>query len=118
MGEMSAKYADLIVLTEEDYRTEDVYVIIDEIAQGCLKQGAHELIPEEYKITAEIKSPVFFRVPDRNTAVKFTIQKLARGGDTVILTGKAHEKSLCRGKIEFPWNEYEAVKKALSERLT
>lgn len=116
MGEMSAKYADLIVLTEEDYRTEDVHVIIDEIAQGCLKQGAQELNPEEFKITAEVKSPVFFRVPDRKSAVMFAIQKLARSGDTVILTGKAHEKSLCRGKIEFPWNEHEAVKKALSER--
>ena len=39
--------------------------------------------------------------------------KTAKRNDVVVITGKGHENSLCRGKIEYPWNEYEAVKKAL-----
>ncbi|PIZ47670.1 UDP-N-acetylmuramoyl-L-alanyl-D-glutamate--2,6-diaminopimelate ligase, partial [Candidatus Woesebacteria bacterium CG_4_10_14_0_2_um_filter_39_14] len=42
MGEMAAKYADLMVLTAEDPRTEDVNQIIEQIAQGALKEGAQE----------------------------------------------------------------------------
>ncbi|TSC53992.1 MAG: Uncharacterized protein LiPW16_211 [Microgenomates group bacterium LiPW_16] len=95
MGEISAKYAQVIVLTEEDYRTEDVNEIIEEIAQG---------IPVKKKI---------FKIPDRQEAINFAI-KIAKKRDLVILTGKGHEKSLCRGKIEYPWDEREAVKIALS----
>ena len=32
----------------------------------------------------------------------------------VIITGKAHEKSMNYGKGEVPWDDYKAVKKALS----
>ena len=38
---------------------------------------------------------------------------IAKKNDVVVLTGKAHEKSLCRSKTEYPWDEYEAVKKVL-----
>ncbi len=112
MGTESAKFADLIVLTEEDCRTEDVNQIIDQIALGCINQGAKEL--QVRQIGQKFESPVFFRIPGRLQAINFAINKLAKKGDTVILTGKAHEKSLCRGKVEYPWSEHEAVKQAIS----
>jgi len=34
-----------------------------------------------------------------------------------VLTGKAHEKSLCRGKIEYPWDEKEAVEKIIKSLI-
>ena len=49
---------------------------------------------------------------DRQTAINQAI-KIARIDDVVVLTGKAHEKSMCRGQIEYPWDEYKAVEKAL-----
>jgi len=113
MGEKSAVYADLIVLTEEDYRTEDVNKIIDQIAQGAHNKGAVEMRTQEFEKALKSKKPVIFRIPNRQEAIDFTIQKLARKGDTAILTGKAHEESLCRGKVEFSWSEHEAVEKAL-----
>lgn len=97
MGTMSAKYADIIVLTEEDYRKEHVEKIMDEITSG---------IPAGRQV---------YRYPNRQDAINFAIS-LAKPGDTVIITGKAHEKSLCRGSKEYPWNEHEAVKKALKKR--
>ncbi len=116
MGENSAKYSDYIVLTEEDYRSEDVNEIIEQIAVGCKRQRAIERNSNQIELVKQDekeKRPVFFRIPDRQEAINFAVRKLAKKGDTVILTGKAHEKSLCRGKIEYPWDEYEAVKKAL-----
>lgn len=96
MGEASAKFADISVLTEEDYRTEHLEDILDAIARG---------IPPGHE---------FHRYPNRQDAISFAIS-LAKPGDTVIVTGKAHEKSLARGKKEYPWNEFEAVKKALAK---
>lgn len=96
MGAASAKYADIIVLTEEDYRSEDVNQIIDHIASG---------IPVGKEV---------HRYPNRDEAIRFALQ-LAKPGDLVIITGKGHEKSLCRGKIEYPWSDQEAVRKAIGE---
>lgn len=94
MGEISAKYTEIIVLTEEDYRTEDVNQIIEEIGKK---------IPSKKEI---------YKIPDRQEAINLAV-KIAKKGDLVILTGKGHEKSLCRGKKEYPWSEHDAVKKAL-----
>lgn len=96
MGTMSARHADVIVLTEEDYRRENVEKIIDEIASG---------IPANHEL---------YRYPNRQDAISFAIS-IAKLGDTVICTGKAHEKSLCRGDKEYSWSEHEAVRKALSK---
>ncbi len=93
MGEASAKYSDVILITEEDYRTEDLKKICEQIGSGIKNKG--------YKI-----------IVDRQDAINQAI-KIAKTGDIVVLTGKAHEKSLCRGKTEEPWDEYKAVEKAL-----
>lgn len=114
MGQKSALYADIIVLTEEDYRTEDVNLIISQIAAGCQKQGAAELKINQVNQIGKNKYPVFMRIPDRQKAINFTIQKLGRAGDVLLFTGKAHEKSLCRGKIEYPWDEFKAISSALA----
>ncbi|MDP1722619.1 MAG: UDP-N-acetylmuramyl-tripeptide synthetase [Candidatus Gottesmanbacteria bacterium] len=94
MGKASARYADTIVLTEEDYRTEDVHVIIDEIASG---------IPP---------GKLVVRLPDREEAIAFALSE-AKSGDCVMITGKGHEKSIARGKVEYPWSDQETVKKVM-----
>jgi len=93
MGEASAKFSDAIFITEEDYRTEDFKKICEQIASG-------------------IKNKNYQIIPNRLEAINQAI-KIAKVDDIVVLTGKGHEKSLCRGKTEEPWDEYEAVEKAL-----
>ena len=44
--------------------------------------------------------------------MKVAIQAV-RQDDVIVITGKSHEKSLARGRVEYPWSEYEAVKNAL-----
>jgi len=96
MGKASAAYADSIVLTEEDYRTENVEKIMDDIASGI---------------------PVYkdvHRFANRSDAIAFALNDVKKE-DTVIITGKGHEKSLCRGRTEYPWSDQEAVKKLLKK---
>lgn len=111
MGEASARYADLTILTEEDYRSEDPRKINREIAVGLKQSGFIEVSPEEFGQ----KSKTYTVIIDRDEALN-TALKLAKEGDVVIFTGKGHEKSLCRGKIEYPWDEKKTVLEALSKR--
>jgi len=100
MGEIASRLADLVVLTAEDPRTEDVDKIIDQIAAGCQKAGW-------------IEGEKYFRVPDRREAIKFALKKLAKKGDIIVICGKGHEKSMCFGNTEYPWSDQKEVRLAL-----
>lgn len=102
MGEIAGEYDDIIILTEEDYRTEDVEEIIHQIENGI---NSKNQVPSTKKIS-------ILRLQNRQEAIDKAIS-LAGKDDLVLLTGKGHERSLCRGKVEYPWSEQEAVKKAL-----
>lgn len=102
MGEIATTLADLMILTAEDPRTEDVNEIIEQIARGCRKAGG-------------VEDKTFFRVPDRQEAIDFAIQKLTKKDDIVVICGKGHEKSMCFGKTEVPWSDQKAVRKALKK---
>lgn len=111
MGEESGNYADLVILTEEDYRDEDVTEISYEIAVGLHKTGFTEVTPEEFGT----KNKTFTLIGDRGEAVKKAFA-ISKPGDVLVFTGKGHEKSLCRGTTEYPWNEQEAVQLAFEHR--
>jgi UDP-N-acetylmuramoyl-L-alanyl-D-glutamate--2,6-diaminopimelate ligase len=98
MGEMSSKYADVIILTAEDPRREPVEKIMSEIASGINKR---------------IK---VLKISDRKDAIRQAI-KMAKKGDYVLLTGKSHEKSMNYGHGEEMWDEYSAAQEALQLRL-
>lgn len=116
MGEIAAKRADLAVLTAEDPRTEDVRTIIDAIALGCQKGGMKEGSKKANFNPKSNGRKYFYRIPDRQEAINFAIRRLAHRGDTVIICGKGHEKSMCWGKVEYPWDEHKAIEKALLSR--
>jgi UDP-N-acetylmuramoyl-L-alanyl-D-glutamate--2,6-diaminopimelate ligase len=109
MGEESATYADITIITEEDYRTEDINTIAKEISLGLKKNGFVYESPE--KLTS-FKQHAYTIIHDRRGAIEKALE-LAREGDVVIMTGKGHEKSLCRGKKEYPWSDQEAVRNIL-----
>jgi UDP-N-acetylmuramoyl-L-alanyl-D-glutamate--2,6-diaminopimelate ligase len=100
MGQNAAKYADLIVLTADDPRTESVEEITEEIAKGCLKEGFKD-------------GKNLFRVLDRNEGIRFAIQDLAKKGDIIVVCGKGHQKYFYQGKEEIPWDEHQVIKKIL-----
>lgn len=108
MGEASGQFSDKVIVTEEDYRTEDAMTICREIAKGLENKGFKQVNYDQLHGTEKTYSIILNREKAVRTAVR-----LAKPGDVVVVTGKAHEKSLCRGKTEYPYSEHEAVKKAL-----
>jgi UDP-N-acetylmuramoyl-L-alanyl-D-glutamate--2,6-diaminopimelate ligase len=100
-GNIAGKYADEVVLTEEDDRDTPGIQILDEIAAGAEKAG-------------KIRDKDLFLVHDRAEAVKFTLGR-AKKGDTVLLLGKGHEKSIERADGEHPWNEIATARRLLKK---
>ncbi len=100
MGRESGTLADLTIVTEEDYRTEDPRRIFKMIATGLEEAGS----TFEDKVTFGKNVKTFTYINNRLEAIKKALE-IAHKGDVIILTGKGHEKSLCRGKKEFPWSD-------------
>ena len=94
MGKASATLADVSYITEEDYRTEDPEKIAKEISFGFGKKH-------------------YFVELNREKAIQKAITS-AKQDDVVVITGKGHEKSLCRGTIEYPWSDIDCVKTYVS----
>lgn len=95
MGRISSNYSDVIIFTAEDPRSENVNTIMNEISAGISS-----------------KSIEVVKIPDRKEAIVSAI-KMANKNDLVLITGKAHEKSMTYGKKDMQWDEYKAVKSAL-----
>lgn len=106
MGEESGSYADTVILTEEDYRDENPEKIAGEIAGGLLKKGF-----KESDLTNKTGKS-FCILTNRKEAIEKALE-IANPGDIIVLTGKGHEKSICRGKVEYPWDERKTVLEAL-----
>lgn len=103
MAEVSTTLADITILTAEDPRTESLEAILEEMASAAQASGG-------------IEGSTFFRVPDRGEAIRQAVN-MAQPGDLVITCGKGHEQSMCFGTIEYPWDDRNALKAALAERL-
>jgi UDP-N-acetylmuramoyl-L-alanyl-D-glutamate--2,6-diaminopimelate ligase len=101
MAEISARLADLTVLTAEDPRTESLEGILAEMAAGAEAAGG-------------VEGRTFWRIPDRGEALHFAIGQ-ARPGDVLLACGKGHEQSMCFGEIEYPWDDRTALRAALSD---
>jgi UDP-N-acetylmuramoyl-L-alanyl-D-glutamate--2,6-diaminopimelate ligase len=103
MAAAGVELADMTVLTAEDPRTESLADILEEMAAGARSRGG-------------VEGKTFFRVPDRGGALRFAIRS-ARKGDVVITCGKGHEQSMCFGEVEYPWDDRQAMRAVLAERL-
>ena len=117
MGSLSAKYADIIILTSEDPRTEPIEKINKDILGGVKDNRFLIVDGTEIKTdTQNVKHAKYiYVIPDRKKAVTFAID-LAQKGDVVLMTGKGHEKSMNYGKGEEAWDENETAVAALQNR--
>lgn len=98
-GELAGQYADEVVITEEDDRDIDGIEILNQIASGAEKAG-------------KVRDQNLFLVHDRTEAINFTIKR-AQAGDTVLLLGKGHEKTIERSNGENPWDEALITREAI-----
>ncbi len=103
MGKVAGTLADYVVLTAEDPRGENIININRQIAMGLAEIDKHE-------------KKDYIGIIDRREAIKHAIQ-IARPGDTVVITGKGHEKSMnIDGKTEIPWSDQMVVKEILNNK--
>ena len=104
MGGVAARLADVSVITDEDPRAEDRFVILEQIAAGATAAGGQ-------------RGETVVVIPDRADAIAFAVQRAAPG-DTVLLAGKGHEGSIITGRVAAPWDERAVATAALRERLS
>ena len=90
-GRLAGEYADEVVVTEEDDRDIDGVEIMNQIAEGAEKAG-------------KVREKDLFLVHDRTEAIEFAVGR-ANTGDTVLLLGKGHEKTIERADGEHDWDE-------------
>lgn len=102
MGKISAKFADITIITAEDPRGE-LNKINEQIANGAKEAGA------------EINKNLFI-INRREKAVAFAINNISKIGDTIGFFGKGHEESMnYDGKKEELYSEFNQIKKSLKK---
>jgi len=90
MGRIAVGYADHVVITSDNPRSEDPKKIIEDIISG---------IPESNNYTVEA---------DRKNAIKYALS-IAKKDDAVILAGKGHEPYQEIKGVKYPFDEREIV---------
>jgi UDP-N-acetylmuramoyl-L-alanyl-D-glutamate--2,6-diaminopimelate ligase len=96
-GRIAVELADLTVFTEEDFGREPLEPILATLERGARAAGG--LPGRDYLV-----------IRDRPAAIRFLIRH-ARPGDTILLTGKGHERYLARETGEIPWDEVAEVRR-------
>ena len=101
MGEIAARLADRIVLTDEESYNEDPETIRRMIYEG-IEQGSGTGKTTE--------------IADRREAIKKALD-IATKGDTILVTGMGHEVFRIVNGEKLPWNDGDIVRELLGEQL-
>ena len=99
MGYAAGERCRLVIVTDEDPRSEDREAIIDSIGRGAEAAGKR-------------RGEDLLLIPERAEAIAEAMRR-ARPGDAVLLAGKGHEKSIETAGGEVPWDEWATAREAL-----
>ncbi len=98
MGEIARKFSDIVIVTDDNPRSESPSIIRKDILEGC---------------------PNAEEVPNRNKAINNAISKL-QDNDFLLIAGKGHESFQTIGMETLPFDDYtvarETVKNILKAR--
>jgi len=97
MGELAARGADLLLVTDDNPRSEDPAVIRRELMRGARGAGAAK------------------EVGDRRSAIRLALA-LAAAGDVVLIAGKGHETGQEIAGVVHPFDDREVVREELGAR--
>lgn len=100
LGEMAGKFAETIIVTNEDPYDEDPQEIINEVAAGAKTSGKQ-------------LGKNLFKILDRREAISKAIE-LAQKGDLVLITGKGSEQAIVvSGGKKIPWDDRQVAREEL-----
>ena len=91
MGEIAKKFSDLVIVTDDNPRSESPSNIRKEILEGC---------------------PDAEEIPDRNKAINYAISKLQKN-DFLLIAGKGHETFQTIGMETLPFDDYTVAKETI-----
>ncbi len=97
MGQVAEQYADIVVLTNDNPRTENPQSILQEIVSGCQQ-------PEQLKV-----------IEDRAQAIEFALAQLSPN-DCLVIAGKGHEDYQEMGDQKLPFKDATVVEHWLAQR--
>ncbi|MGX8013164.1 UDP-N-acetylmuramoyl-L-alanyl-D-glutamate--2,6-diaminopimelate ligase [Mesorhizobium sp. ORM8.1] len=94
MGEIATRLADVVIVTDDNPRTE---------------------VPETIRAAILAAAPGAIEIGDRRRAIHEAVAML-HAGDTLIVAGKGHEEGQTIGSETFHFSDHEEVREALQER--
>lgn len=103
MGAVAGKLADIIILTSDNPRTEDIKLILLDIEVGVQKMGRY-------------KGEDYFVIENREEAIQFALDR-AKPNDIVIIAGKGHEPYQIIGTQRLPFDDREVARKFLKGKI-
>lgn len=96
MAQAVERYADVIVVTSDNPRSEQPEKIIAEIAQG-------------------FASAAYYVISDRKQAIDFAVEQ-AQAGDIILVAGKGHEQYQIIGEVKHPFDDVAVLTSALKRK--
>lgn len=92
MGEIAAQFADLVVVTSDNARSEEPDKIIDQIVNPLIEQKRS-----------------FVRIADRKNAMKYCLENM-KEEDVCLVAGRGHEEFQIIGTQKIPFKDSEVLK--------
>ena len=96
MGGIAERLADRVIVTDDNPRTEDGKVIVEDILSGCHRRNIHV-------------------ERDRRAAIAFALSE-AQPGDMVLVAGKGHENTQDIGGVKVPFSDRDVILELLREK--
>jgi UDP-N-acetylmuramoyl-L-alanyl-D-glutamate--2,6-diaminopimelate ligase len=128
LGKLAAKYADYVIVTNEDPYSEKPEDIIEQVFDGVISsfegEDAYPRLRED-KLRENNQKKKFkenkncWKILDRKEAIEKAIG-LAEENDLVLITGKGAEQWIvygASGEKKVPWDDREVVREVIKEKL-
>lgn len=103
MGEIAAKLADVVIVSNVDPYDDDPKEILEDIATVAERFG-------------KIRGENLFVIEDRTEGIRQALS-VANENDVVLITGKGAEQSMVIGGKSIPWDDRQVVKSELDRQL-
>lgn len=100
MGAVADKHSDYVIVTDDDPYEENEWGIIEDVSKGI----------------SRVEGENFWKIPNREEAIKLALT-MAREGDTVVIAGKgAEEIQMVHGKA-IPWDDRQIIRNLLGREM-
>ncbi|BCA80530.1 UDP-N-acetylmuramoyl-L-alanyl-D-glutamate--2,6-diaminopimelate ligase [Desulfuromonas sp. AOP6] len=109
MGEVAARFSDLVVLTSDNPRTEDPQVILAEIRPGIERHYQQEISLADGRHGRR----GFVVLENRRQAIGYAVSTLGEG-DILLVAGKGHEDYQVIGTEKHHFDDREELRQALA----